>query len=216
MEPINNYNCPMDQEPYQSRNYRAFAFLADVRNGFEANGSGRGIQPIAAPRGVPVDASPEWLHKVDTEWGGGMHSLSYFTLTELMEADWDQEFVQRGIIPEDLYLSLRGTDKSPQAWYAGIGGGFITTLTQEDYESMCDQNGELKARDKYQKYHVQYSWTDTVKEAASDLYEVVHTHLIKCAPFVTTPAVGTSHPSSVPSDTPRDTDKVRLVFGFDN
>lgn len=58
-----------------SRNYDAFALLADVRNY-------SGIDMIAPCKGVPDDASDEVLEEIK-DWGGCGHSHSYFTLQDL-------------------------------------------------------------------------------------------------------------------------------------
>lgn len=55
------------------RTYGRFGFLAGVRNY-------SGVTPIAEPRGVPADVSPE----VGEELGyGDLHSVSWLTLAEL-------------------------------------------------------------------------------------------------------------------------------------
>lgn len=59
------------------RNYKLFARLADVRNGY-------GVQPIAYPRGVPKDLSDyvrNW-YNVEHDWTFGH---SYLTLREIFE-----------------------------------------------------------------------------------------------------------------------------------
>ena len=49
-----------DIVPSQDRNYRAFAVLADVRNGYGFAGfsTGDAVIPISEPRGLPDDMSP--------------------------------------------------------------------------------------------------------------------------------------------------------------
>lgn len=71
-------------DPYSGRNYFLFAMLADARNHHD-------LVPFSELKGVPDDASPEWLKEVD-DWGGDMHSMSWYTLRELQEAPWDKTF----------------------------------------------------------------------------------------------------------------------------
>lgn len=64
---------------YDSRNYRLFSLLADVRNSGD-------IQPIDYPRGIPKDASETFLHECRM-WGMNAHSHSYLSLREVLEID---------------------------------------------------------------------------------------------------------------------------------
>ena len=72
--------------PFEQKNYREFAFLADVRNEW-------GIPPIAQPRGIPVDASVEAVESLyngyDSPEG---HSRSWLTIEELTEFHYDATF----------------------------------------------------------------------------------------------------------------------------
>jgi hypothetical protein len=67
------------------RNYSLFTILAGVRD-YDREGYTRPI--IAAPRGIPKDASFEYAEEVD-EWEGDGHSHSYVTAREL--AEWKPE-----------------------------------------------------------------------------------------------------------------------------
>ena len=65
-------------ELYGERDYSMYALLADVRNYGDT-------EPLSQPRGIPAD-SCEQIKKQVEELGGDGHSHSYFTLTELLEA----------------------------------------------------------------------------------------------------------------------------------
>jgi hypothetical protein len=58
----NRTRCP---HPFKYRNYDVFAILANVRNGrgFAGVVTGGGFNPIAMPRGLPPDVSPEVLRE---------------------------------------------------------------------------------------------------------------------------------------------------------
>jgi hypothetical protein len=65
-------------EPYWGRNYLLFSVLAGVRGD---------VGCLFADRGVPTDASPEYLQMVEDMHGDG-HSHSFCTLAELDKVDW--------------------------------------------------------------------------------------------------------------------------------
>lgn len=67
------------REPYHARDYTLFGILADVR------GDG---PPLAAPRGVPDDASAGYRAIVE-RWGADGHTHSWYSLSELLATDWD-------------------------------------------------------------------------------------------------------------------------------
>lgn len=89
---------------YDDRNYRVFAVLADVRNGYGFGGisTHTPIVPIAGPRGLPVDlgtAAREWFDN-----DAGDHTESWLLLAEVLAYDWDQTLRYR-----DGQVSLRGS-----------------------------------------------------------------------------------------------------------
>lgn len=75
------------EAPFESRQYSKFGFLADVRN-YSA------IPPIAQPRGVPDDISPEVRHDYEG-WGLDAHSASWLSLDELLAHDYEQQVEDR-------------------------------------------------------------------------------------------------------------------------
>jgi hypothetical protein len=96
------------------RNYRAFAILANVRNGYTFAGfdTGDPVIPISDPRGLPDDMSKELRALLDSEeeeldwhfneeqeqiWLGD-HSFSWVTLQELMDYDLDQPVTLHGMV----------------------------------------------------------------------------------------------------------------------
>jgi hypothetical protein len=80
-------------EPFDSFSYPHFAFLADVRNDWQA-------PPIAAPRGLPKDVSygveTQFYYSGDRGWPRddypGWHSASWLTVAELTAFDYDRTF----------------------------------------------------------------------------------------------------------------------------
>jgi hypothetical protein len=70
----------VSNEIYSGRNYYLFSILANVRSG--------GSIPISNPRGVPKDASYAYRMELK-KYEGDAHSKSYFTLTELLNVNWN-------------------------------------------------------------------------------------------------------------------------------
>jgi hypothetical protein len=76
------------------RNYALFGLLA---------GSRGNVKPMAPPRGVPKDATPFTLRALR---GGALVEASWFTIDELISADYDQ-LVQRRGYSDDPLVPLR-------------------------------------------------------------------------------------------------------------
>lgn len=123
----NVHNRPAyDDRVYSGRNYDLFSILADVRNGYGFAGvdTGEGFKPIAAPKGVPDDASAIYREWVE-QWSGDGHSHSYFTVADLMTYDWTQVTTKRGIVGyhELARWKMFGV---PEKWCGGVSGDGIT------------------------------------------------------------------------------------------
>ncbi len=72
-----------DDRFYAGRNYNLFTALAGVRSEHFANNP----PIISEPKGIPDDASPEYIEEVKY-WKGDGHSHSYLTLKDIKEFDW--------------------------------------------------------------------------------------------------------------------------------
>lgn len=117
--------APCDLPDY--RNYRAFAILADVRNGYTFAGfdSGDPVIPISEPRGLPQDLSQEIRAMLeDTDSGDswtddedfftlGDHSFSWVTLKELLDVDLEAPVTLRGMVPPQEAQRWKETGKPP-------------------------------------------------------------------------------------------------------
>jgi len=71
--------------PFDYRHYGMFGFLADVRNYSST-------PVIAEPRGVPDDISSEVSAEYD-DWWGDAHSASWFTAKELLDYNYNVDFI---------------------------------------------------------------------------------------------------------------------------
>ena len=78
----------------ERRNYPFFAILANVRNPiYYEDGGPHHYEPISLPKGVPKDASSEYLQieqKENLRYLG--ESFSYLTIQEILDYDWSQTF----------------------------------------------------------------------------------------------------------------------------
>lgn len=184
---------------YDDRNYNVFAMLANVRNGkgFAGCDTGDGFNPIAMPRGLPNNVSS--IIEIESEkWGPDGHSHSYITLTELLKYDWTQKTAQRGVFDIANYTAFLKNNKklSDGMSYSGdVWGGNVTKLTETQLEEM----GLANAIQQYGLAHlyVQCQWFETYMEAASNFYDTFIPILKDAAPN-------------------QDTDRIRIVFWFDN
>jgi hypothetical protein len=86
-ERFQDYNdCPEPVRYLGGRSYTRFAILGDVRNSYREGV----VIPLFPGRGMPEDASKDTKEELDVAWAGDIHSLTYFTLAELMAVDWDK------------------------------------------------------------------------------------------------------------------------------
>jgi hypothetical protein len=130
-----NYNrmdfqeIEFQEHPTDGRNYDWFAILADVRNGsgFAGTDTGDGFVPIDYPRGVPDDATQEWLDYVE-DWGMDLHSMSWLTLEDFLNYNWDRKTKMRGVVSLNQYKELKGTNNTPNTWSGFISGPNIITV----------------------------------------------------------------------------------------
>lgn len=119
---------------YGDRNYDLFAILADVRNGYGFAGieTGEGFNPISKPKGVPGDASQQYL-KVVEQWDCDGHSHSYFTLRELLNYDWTQVTKLQGFVNLEQFIKFMGKSEfsdspGPESYCGGVDGRLIVKL----------------------------------------------------------------------------------------
>lgn len=194
-----------------SRQYDWFSVLADVRNGsgFAGCKTGEGFVPIAEPRGIPKDATEEWKNYCK-DWGGDLHSKGYLTISDFENYDWNRSTKKYGVISLSQYTELRGTNKSPESWCGGIGGGKNITVSEEDADKILSGETVEIVGDGDSSYdnrkrtinlasdftiNVRYSWEINYK----DWFEYNLTNLIE--------------PMKKLKEKYED---VRVVFGFDN
>lgn len=190
--------APMTAEIDFRRCYAAFAILADVRNG------GRFV-PIAEPRGIPDNISPEGLAVLSNE-----HTPSWVTLDEILAFDWTREATKRGWVnaPEYEYVWRMSPwgPCAPKSWCGHVFGGGVRYITQKEMDGIMERffksgGKHAKAREALKQEHgstyCQVSWTVRYADAAGDLWTKIL-------------------PMMLLTRSRNDGAPVRLVFAFDN
>lgn len=133
----NILTVPYGKHFYGDRNYDVFAMLANVRNGsgFAGCDTGDGFTPIALPRGLPDDLSPELRKEADAMLE---HTPTWLTLKELMDYDWTQVTTKRGWVSGIEYERWTFCDRErghgPASWSGGISGGGIEHVTEQEMQ----------------------------------------------------------------------------------
>lgn len=167
--PINDWNTEKTDEPYQRRSYDLFAILADVRNGYGFAGiiTGAGFIPISEPKGVPQDASQEYLDIVEG-WGGDGHSHSYFTISEIEAFDWNQVTIKKGVLTIAEYKKCRDEETAPTSWCGDVSGENIITVNATAADSIIANTKKVKDKEVYVEYHWPIKYSDHAKSFLED------------------------------------------------
>jgi len=185
---------PRDKRFYTDRNYRLFAMLADVRNGWGAAGvvTGAGVKPISIPRGLPADVSPE-IRAASNEHGIGGHSHSWLMLSELKAYDWHGQITRlRGVVDPEQYTVFKAEGK-PREWSGGVIGYGVRYVSNNTMDKIIA--GKIQPRNEVE-YYTEVWWEETYAHCAGSF-------LTETMPKLE--ALSKGHD-----------DSVRVVFFFDN
>jgi hypothetical protein len=182
------------------RNYRVFAMLAGVRNGYGFAGvpTHEPIIPISEPRGLPPGCADEDYDVKLSAYNGddlveytcwlGDHSHSWLTLTEILAWDgWDKPLHRTGVLDAYEFKRIEASGGTPESWCGGVSGDGVTVVSAEN------------ARRGVPHTHVQCAWSVPFSESVKtfrawvDYIQLKHGWLLKGDP-----------------------DAVRIVFGFDS
>lgn len=133
------------------RNYRLFAVLANVRNGFGFAGvpTGSVVQPISKPRGLPDD--------VVDDGDFGDHDFSWVTLRELQEYPWNEAHRSRGVVSWHQYEKW-DKQSCPANHSGGIMGIGIITVSGPEAENII-----ARGHHNPDKLYVEVTWQDTIE-----------------------------------------------------
>lgn len=99
---VHHGNAPFGNAPFTDRNYSLFGALAGVRR--------MDYPMLAAPRGVPDNASSGWREIVE-KWSDDLHSISYFTVPELEDAihtytELEKDDLYPGAVSADIIAAI--------------------------------------------------------------------------------------------------------------
>lgn len=143
-EDDNRLSVPYGRGIYGGRNYNLFAILANVRNGrgFAGLDTGDGFNPIALPKGLPDDVSPE-IKECAERWGVDGHSHSFFTVAELLAYDWTQHTKLRGVVNGVEYIEWsswrRARGMGPESYCGGVSGSSVKNVTVDEMQTEVER-----------------------------------------------------------------------------
>lgn len=185
-----DYDKLFDDPLEVGRNYNLFSVLADVRNGegFAGCYTGGAFEPIALPRGLPVDVSSEVKQESD-EFGVDGHSHSWLTLSEVMDYDYSKERESSGVVSPQEFATFVEKGK-PDGWCGDVSGMSVAKISPA---KMMDFHRKGYPEDG-KHYYTRVSWRETYRDAIGDDW------------FKTMQALADQFGK----------DNVRLVFWFDN
>lgn len=203
-----------DDRFYKGRNYDLFGILADVRNGrgFAGIVTGDGFKPIAMPKGLPSDVTPEVKADFD-RWGSDGHSHSYLTLAELQAYDWKGQTAKHRGWVDVINFALFEKNGKPQAWSNGVSGGKVKHVGHEEMRAIVNKyRTEITAAledDAAPMSFMQKLW-DTERRSNYTVVEWEEAYAVSVKPFLTETmpkleALSYGRPENV-----------RIVFWFDN
>lgn len=196
-----HFDSPYESRLYTDRNYAVFSMLADVRNGYGFAGSDTGdaLVPMFEPRGVPDDACRQYRRKCD-DYGVDGHSHSWATLQELLDYDWTQVAICRGVVSAEVYKQWdrwgRANGRAPSSYCGALSGPRIQVLPEKELKLYL--SGE-KPCDDLAKLHTQVQWEERYYQLAAGFLSEVLPKLLMVAK-----ANNLSY------------DEVRIVYFFDN
>lgn len=178
---------------YNGRNYDLFAILGNVRNGhgFAGVQTGEGFNYISDNRGLPEDVSSEVEEELGNE--SYYHSVSYVTLNELINFDWEQTTVQYGVVDEKHYKEWK--ENGFPTWYSGgVSGQRIVHVDNDTMDAIV--NGDIP-KEEGKEYYTRVEWKESYKDAVGSFYTESIPALEKLSEQI-------------------DASDVRIVFGFDS
>ena len=91
--------------PFETRDYGVFGFLANVRNLSE-------VPNIKEPTNELPDNVSKEVKEVWEDWGPDGHALSWLTLKELLDFDYDQIFWDRRVRKQLPYSKWHGAARA--------------------------------------------------------------------------------------------------------
>lgn len=190
---------------FGTRNYWLFGLIADVRNGM-------GFTPLFPSRGIPDDADTKTKKMIEDD--SDLHSVTYFTLQELMDIPWDAPCVEMPIpVFSDEYVEWKETGKLPDR------------ADHADHATFRMVRSKI-AREMHREVSEEEMLLLLMSTPPKKLVKTVKDHYgssVKCGPWVRM-TVPRSHAQMFPELKEVITDlqalghpdRVRIILGFDN
>lgn len=167
---------------FDDRDYTLFGFLANVRNGTGFAGCVTGVPlvPIAQPRGLPawlspadVDGDYDRADETGLDIPLGEHSFTWFTVAELLSADWEQRVIRDGVLSLDAYEQLLGGTR-PTSWSGGISGPGIQNVDQETARMLLAARRVPGVNLNLERFYTRAQWpAGTLREVCSEFLQAV-------------------------------------------
>lgn len=172
---------------YSERHYPLFALLANVRNDF-----GR-VKPIAYPRGLPECISATVARDADI-WKLDGHSYSYYTLTEIINFDWNNnQLLIEQCMPLQKYANWdKISDPEEDVGYWWDTENKIISMTEAD--RLIESGLNLAAEIMEESYKVKITWYKPYVNFFSSFLDAIN-RILKLD---------------------KDPNNLRIVFWFDN
>lgn len=150
------------------RNYKLFAILANVRNGFEFAGikTNEPIPHIQEQRGLPKDFKVDDNYGETHEWRGeeiwmGDHSYGWLNFDEIFNyPNWDQKLAETGILSKEEYEKWDKVS-CPESWCGGrMGPDVIVVSSPEEDPNWTDIRVHWESRTLREICNVFLKWIE--------------------------------------------------------
>lgn len=170
---------------YNGRNYSLFSILADVRNDYE-------IIPIDYPRGLPDNLSNELAVEKEI-WEGDGHSYSYFTFKEILDYDWENQYLEKeAYVTEEVYKQFKNNG-DPYPCCGGVGGGNVEIVLNKEMNRIINNKYPWE-KDKV--FYTSIKWHEKYCNIAEEFLKNINKYINE--------------------NDIRDLNNYRIVFWFDN
>jgi len=123
------------------------------------------LVPISEPRGVPDDATAEWLQAIE-RWSALRSEpliLSHLTPAEIIAGDWTQGVYQEGLMIEPDYLRFVKDGTLPRLHIDQAGGEGLRVVNEVEYAQGVRGERETAVSTRWKK--------GTLREMYSDFYD---------------------------------------------
>lgn len=161
-----------DHEVRLGRNYNLFAVLADVRNGrgFAGSLTSAGFNIISEPRGAPGDIAVETRYDLE-QWDVDAHSVSWLTLKEILDFDWNQTATLYGMVSWPTFVQWMQTKTAetpgPRSYCGDVGGQSINKFSVEYFEMLFQ---ERRAPSDPNNAFARVSWEVSYRSAVGKVF----------------------------------------------